>query len=240
MIVQSMPYPAPSGGGGEITFVGYEEDGWDSANAQRVIDLSGIGLQQNDLVVAMLFIQKPEADDNLQPVTSGYTQQVERYEVTPTNSQDLSFGVFTKKMGASPDSSITIQATSASGGNDKWWQVKVSAWRGVHTTTPMDVAAVHNGDDLSGNAVSPAITPVTSGAMVVDMAAACDGNGLNVLDMANPGSYDPFEMSKYGKGVSCMGAKLWPGSGAMGPHTHGGTTGGVSCWAAAQIALRPA
>lgn len=231
MIVQAMPYPATAG----ITFVGYTEDAWNSANAERVIDLSGIGLQQNDIVVAMLVIQAPEGDDDLQPVTSGYTQQVERYQ-----SGDLSFGVFTKFMGASPDSNITIQATSASGGNDKWWMVKVSAWRGVNTTTPMDVAAVHTGASGSAEATSPAITPVTPGAMVVDMAANVLGNVLNVFDMANPGAFDPFEMSRFGKGVSCMGGKLWSGSGAMGPYAHGGGIGSVGAWAAAQLALRPA
>lgn len=239
MLIQITPFPAPPEGGssGEITLVGHTEDAWNSANAQRVISLSGLGLQENDFVVAALFIAQPEADNNLQPVTAGYTQQVERHEA---GTIDLDFGVFTKFMGASPDSNITIQATSASGGNDKWWLVKVTAWRGVNLTTPMDVAAVHNGAAGSASATSPAITPVTAGAMVIDMAASNVGNILNLLSHGNPGAYDPFYTSTWGKGRLTMAALEWSSSGAMGPWAHGGGSGGVACWAAAQIALRPA
>jgi hypothetical protein len=244
MLIQITPYPAaPEGGSsGEIAYVGGKSDTWDGTGATRNISLTNLtgGLaaspSENDIVVLSLsVISSSSGDMNL--ATTGYTEHCDIYK---DDTVTLNFGVFSKFMGASPDSSVTIQTIPLATGNNNWAHVRLTVWRGVNLTTPMDVAVVTNSGTDTASATSPAITPVTAGAMVIDAAASCCGNALSVLNMSNPGSFSPFLMSKYAKGVSSMGGKEWPGSGAMGPYAHGGGTDTTACWAALQMALRPA
>lgn len=231
------------GGSGLITYVGGKSATWDGDGSTRTISLTNLsgGLatspSENDfIVVSMAIISSSSGDMNL--AITGYD---ERCDIYKDDTVTLNFGVFTKHAGASPDTDVTIQSIPLATGNNNWALVRISVWRGVNTVTPMDVAVVTNSGIDSPEATSPAITPVTSGAMVVDTAASCAGNSLSLIAMVNPGSFDPFFTSMYSKGNSCMGGKVWSGSGAMGPYAHGGGGGtSVACWAALQMALRPA
>lgn len=228
------------GGGGAITFVGGKSHTWDGAGTTTVISLTDLtgGLasspSQNDFVVLNLVVANNGASLDLNPVTSGYTEHCDIYK--DDDGLTLSFGGFTKFMGASPDSQVEIQSIGAS---ERVGLVRILVFRGVNLTTPMDVAVVTNSGINDPDATTPAITPVTAGAMVVDMAASCTGNILNLTTHTNPGLFSPFLMSKQGKGLSSMGAKAWV-SGAMGPYAHGGGSDNTACWAALNMALRPA
>lgn len=222
--------------GPNIQMVGYKADQWDGNNAGRSISLSSYGMQEGDLVVVMFAIYFCSSGDlNLQPTTSGYTEVCDLYGSTCAQN----FGVFYKFMGSTPDTDVTLQAFPTTTGNNNWAQARVMIFRGVDPDNPMDVTAVSSALNGVGDQDSPAITPVTTGAVVVDMMACCAGNTLNVPSaLSNDGNYSPFTSSKYAKGVSCMAAKRWTG-GTLGPVNHGGASSGTSNSANCQIALRP-
>lgn len=236
MLIQINPFPAsPSGESGAIDPIGYKSTvhaGTGSTVAVSLTDLSGSisSPATDDVVLVMVGAEGNDTDYNLS--VTGYT---ERCDLAALDARRSNLGIYTKRMGVSPDTSVTISATDTG----VVTHVRILVLRGVNATTPMDVAVV-TGTGIDTNGSIPAITPVTAGAMVVGAKFNVYGNSLNTIVMNNPISYSPYMASIDGAASSCLGCKEWPGSGAVGPVNNGGGTGNNVAWCAAALAFRPA
>lgn len=168
---------------------------------------------------------------------SGVTERLDMRSVATNQAQ---LGVFTKFMTSTPDTSATISSGVGSTGS---FVSFVHVWRGVDTTTPLDVSIVTaNGAD-SRQADPPSITPTTPGSVIIIGAAAAFANGAadafttsglsNWFDNADNGgsAYDT---------IGAIGSVAWT-SGAYNHAAFGTTsTNSGESWAAYAMALRPA
>lgn len=138
----------------------------------------------------------------------------------------------------SSDTSVT---TTAVGNLGAGRCVGVMVFRGVDNTTPMDVAATTAVGGNTGQADPPAITPSTSGAVIVAIGAGVDstnGAAFTSSDLSNFQS--PTATGGTYNGTVGMGSHAWSGSGSFDPAQFGGGyTGTSAAWAAATLALRP-
>jgi len=177
-------------------------------------------------------------DENLAMSTSGYT---ELFDIQQTNSINTNQAVFWKIMGASPDSTVEVTASNAS---TKPEVVTVQVWRNVDQITPMDVTPTTTTVSGSSRANSPAITPVTAGAVIIACGAAGGGNDS---DNTVPSGMTNFEyglnyqapLGGSAKGGICSYSS-WT-SGSYDPAAWGGgNTASYHSYTAATLALRPA
>ena len=147
------------------------------------------------------------------------------------------FYVFKKRMGATPDTTVTItRSTTFHLGN-----FIAQAWRGVDTTTSEDVAAVWvTPEGTSGDPNSPEITTVTDGARVISYGTQDDDSGtLN----SGPSGYTDIIFNSTGTGTAgdtCQGmaSTIVATAGAEDPGVWDWS--GDDGWNAGSIALRPA
>lgn len=111
--------------------------------------------------IAVVFAGSSNWDDN--PVGISTTGYIEIASFTASSSGRASIGAFYKRMGASPDSTVTC-----TGDGHSFTATAGIAYilRGVDVTTALDVAATTAGETL-GVPTAPAITTVTNGAWVV-------------------------------------------------------------------------
>ena len=167
--------------------------------------------------------------------SGAYTNILQTYQDAAAG-YDSNYLFAYKIMGATPDTSITLLGKLTSTFGSSW---TIQVWRGVHQTTPLDVAAQTWTSNTIAQPNPPSITPVTAGAVVVACGGAGDPNCSlftsldlsNFLTVRDNQSYDA---------VTGMGSVLW-GGGAVDPATWGGgNTSGVNTSAAVTIALRPA
>jgi hypothetical protein len=102
---------------------------------------------------------------------TGYTEIVEIYQGATV--YNLNMAAFYKRMEVTPDTSVTLGPTfgaANSGG------CIIQVWRNISADSPLDVAAVTAGTSNAGNRPNPpAITPVTSGAVIF----ACGAMGFS-------------------------------------------------------------
>lgn len=226
-----------AGGGGQL--VGAKSSVYTGTGADVNISLTDLagGLASapaEDDFVLVSYATGGGSNFNMTITTSGYTERCDLYFNQGTIRANL--GVFTKFMGVVPDTQVTVGAAGTGSTH-----VRIQVWRGINLVTPLDVTVVTGGAGGSGQAIVPAITPVTAGAIVIGTAMAAASLPGNMTSMANPGGvYDPFSASKLGGSSSCLGALEWDGSGAEGPFTTGGGSGGNTAYASAALALRPA
>ena len=167
---------------------------------------------------------------------TGYTAlgQLNQSAVTADTSMDVSY----KVMGGTPDTTVTIPGTT----NNAWAEAyAIQVFRGVDSTTPMDVAAVSAGGTATGRPNPASITPTTAGAYVVICGGGAAGTGATYTAPAN---YTTNFLTANGADttdamVGC-GYRAWT-SGAEDPAAYtGGTTGANDSWCAYTLALRPA
>ena len=198
------------------------------------IDLTTLSLSTGDIVVAFFMCPSPT---NIDVSISGYTEICNLYGDYQSSQGYVNFYSGYKIMGASPDTSISI---GAYGGSDCGNALVVYAIRGVDINTPLDVTPT----TLIYSATSPirptcpAITPVTSGALVV-----CGIGNSRAASAVNPGQYPAGYSNLVSNGVydtrtSCVGvcSKFWSGSGA---ETPGEWTFNYYAYGGVTIALRP-
>jgi hypothetical protein len=172
-------------------------------------------------------------DVDVTVVTSDY---VEISDLRANDDNDANMGLFRKFMTSTPDTALqvgpTTNATYAGA-------VAIHVWRGVNTTTPLDVAAVNATGTNTGQPTPGAITPTTAGAVIVVAAVgAAPATSVftaseltNFITAASPDTIDA---------VVGMGSIAWT-SGTITPATWGGnTTASTDSWVATTIALRPA
>lgn len=151
--------------------------------------------------------------------TSGYTLATELYG---DSTYDCNFALFYKKMSSSPDSMVTLTSTA--------YDSRVYVWRGLDTTTPIDVT-ITTATGTGPNPNSPSVTPITAGAVVLSLGASSS---------FSPPSTAPSGYSNVGSGNKCVAAsKTWT-SGAEDPGAWSGGVGPTYAWCACSVALRPA
>jgi hypothetical protein len=178
------------------------------------------GLQQNDLVIVASY-----RDDATAALATGYTNG----QTGTSNSVNYRWAY--KFMPATPDTTITGLSTTGI--------ISIAlVFRGVNTTTPLDVAAPTVATNTAGMPDSPSITPVTNNSMIVALGYLDD----DIITATAPTNYTLGRTANYGSanaGGTVMAAyrKLVTAA-AENPGVFGG--GGDDAWVASTIALRPA
>jgi hypothetical protein len=224
-----------------ISYVGGRTDAFQGTSSARAISLTTLtggsdsAPQAGDLVV--LFYGTGSN------VTTGRTLSVSTADYQALTQQlgsdtyDTHFNVFYKRMGSTPDTSVTVSGT---GSTADAGTVVIHVFRGVDETTPLDVSAVPASGNNSANANPPAITPTTSGAWIVAGGSAAHADGVDTFtstDLSNfrtAGADDNYDVT-IGAGTA-----EWS-SGAFDPAQFGwtGTASTANSWAAYTLALRP-
>ena len=213
----------PAAAGGGITFVGSAA----SRAAAASIDISGLSLQENDIVI--YFGGQDTAGAPALP--TGYSALA----TTTSNSADSRSAY--KRMGASPDSSVSGLTSTLTCGH------LAVVFRGVHTTTAIDQTTTTAVSSTNGDPNSPSIDTVTDGAMVVTCAFLDDDiatvSGLSGYTLVTFGGNNQYQVGSSGSGGTLMAAYLLKATaGTEDPGTF--TTSGADAWSAHTIALRPA
>lgn len=196
-----------------------------AANGANVdIDLTGLSLAQNDLVVVMGGFSNA---GNSGVSTSGYTEPV---DIGDTVTMSLS--VAYKLMGASPDTSVTCLG---SGDTLDATSYVVMAFRGVDTSSPLDATSVAAAG-VSGAVNSPSITTVTDGAAVI----SCGIQTASDSTVTPPSGYGNAVVQNQSDSFSCTAMAAWKQispAGAENPAAWADIAS--STWVAASVALRP-
>ncbi len=112
-------------------------------------------------IVLVFFGDGTLADKTIGVVTSGYTEIAELYV---SDTYDANLSVSWKIMGATPDTNIEV---SSSGGGDTTGAIIVHVFRGVDQTTPLDVTSTTRTGTNTGSVTPAAITPITTGSVIV-------------------------------------------------------------------------
>jgi len=173
---------------------------------------------------------------------TGYTEVYDGYANHGTQ-RDANLSVSYKIMPGTPDTSVTVSGfnNAANGG-----ATAVHVWRGVDQTTPMDVTPPSSPAGVTAitgsRPDSPAITPLTSGAVV--LAVGLGTGAATPTAMTAPTGFINGR-SVIGTGttmgaVANIASQAWAG-GAVDPAAWtGGTTSANDSWVAGTLALRPA
>lgn len=222
-----------------LQYVGGAEASGASAdyNVSLTALTGGIGsaAQAGDLVIVATGFG---SSANLNPgvSTAGYTEVADTWG---NDTIDANFSANWKIMGGTPDSLVTcLGSTSASYAS----VCVVHVWRGADQTTPMDVAVTSVSGTNSSLPNSPAITPVTSGAIVISAGLGTDA-AADATVTAPTGYGNQVDISFDSTNAATVGisSKAWSGSGAEDPAAWTNfTTGTADAWGAATLAIRPA
>lgn len=149
---------------------------------------------------------------------------------------DTNLRVAYKFMGATPDGSVIFGPTGdvAAAGN-----ISVLVFGGVDPATPLDVAAVTATGANTGRPDPGAITPATSGVMIIVAGAAGVPTSVPVFGSADLTGFNSVTNPATSASVLGVGRKAWT-SGAFDPAQFtGGSTSTQASWAAMTLALRP-
>jgi uncharacterized protein YlzI (FlbEa/FlbD family) len=180
------------------------------------------GLQQNDIVIVASY-----RDDSTTTLPTGYTAGQQG------TSNSVNYRWAYKRMGATPDTTITgMSGTSV---------IHIAmVFRGVDSTTALDVTSPTVATNTVGMPNPPSITTVTNNSMIVALGYLDDD--VIASAVTAPTNYTLARAEQYGSsgaGGTVMGAyRLTTTFGAQDPGVFGG--GGDDSWVAATIALRPA
>lgn len=196
------------------------------------------GLAQNDLVIVSFAIGTNDGVDlDMTMVTAGYTEVADLFH---NDTQDCNLGVFYKFMPSTPDASAVVDGQ---GGVDAAVAAVCKVFRGVDTTTPMDVAATTASVPDTMHPNPPSIDWTTAGVCVVIAGASAHVVGAGGYTFPfgyTDGSTSRFSDDTTGCSVG-MGHKLAPADPEdPGVMTHAGTDNAGYSNAAVTMALRPA
>ena len=140
---------------------------------------------ENDIVIIYYGVATNGSNENLAFVTSGYTEVADLFQ-NDSYAGNLLVGY--KVMGATPDTSVTCNTPTST---SSWGPVMaVQVWRNVDTTTPMDVTPTTNGQANTLLIDPPAITPVTSSAVIIS--GGCGGHNHQSAD-----TYSSSDLSNF-------------------------------------------
>lgn len=180
-----------TGGGGGLSRVSTATGTIASGASGQAINLPG-GLLENDLVI--YYAASDSAFNTNPPVTTaGYTDIVQEW-----TGSGPAFGATYKFMGASPDTTITVD-----GSTGRMGAYVVEVWRGIDTTTPLDGVA----PDSNSNTSDPdALTSNTDGAVSI-IAHFLDDDDLAGSGGA-PSGYTGLVESDTGQGSTSSGSTV--------------------------------
>jgi len=163
----------------------------------------------------------------------------ELYQAAIT-SYDTNLATYYQIMGDTSDSTLTLTSITASASDA--WAVVIHVWRYVDPANPLDVASTTASASSTTSANPPAITPSTSGVVILAIgAAAVTGLGLYFASSedASLTFFTTWGNSTNDIGIGMGSYKEWV-SGSYDPTVFRPTITGTSgSWAAATIALRP-
>lgn len=226
-------------GGGGFGFVASASNGANSNNYS--VDLSGLGIQANDLVV----VATGFTGNGIDPAAiTCVGDQSGSYSLNTSDSNgsdtwDTCFKLFYKKMGATPDSTLSM---TGSAGATYGGATVVHIWRGIDTTSPIDTTGTVANAINTGRGNAPAITPTATGAVIIACgvgAQAPGGSAYTVPTGMQHGVSYYRDASTSGCGV-WMASDTWV-SGSYDPAaiTGGSDSTNASC-ISQTIALKPA
>lgn len=230
-----------------ITFVGSYAATHKATSAQTIAfsnlkDESNVTptLQQGDYVLVAVENAGNANRTQAQLTPSGYTAlHTDDYQ---NDSNDSNFLVSGKFMGATPDTTVDIPASSATTHGVGY---EIYVFRGINATTPMDVTVVVTGGINTGVADAAAITPVTAGAWIVVFAGAAVAAGAvftNPAGMSTTTNHFRTATDAFASIDAVIGGAIYTGwtSGAYDPAAFGGSTStNTGSWSAVTLALRP-
>jgi hypothetical protein len=201
------------------------------------VDTAGspVTLVENDVVVCC-YTHNNGGDCSTS--SSGWTEEC---DLASLSTRHTHFAVYTKRMGSTPDTSFVGVGP---GGSSTGCAGVAMAFRGVDTTTMLDVAIVTSTGTASQKPDPGSITPTTSGAMVVVMGSGAATTGALLTNGGDLSSTtNEFRSGYTDENIDAsigMGIFRWT-SGAFDPAQFGSTSSDAAeqAWAAAVIALRP-
>jgi hypothetical protein len=232
-----------------ISFVGSKTFTHNSTSDQSVsltdlLDESGSAatLLQGDIVVINYSQANTANLTNAAMTPSGYTEFIST-DLYQNDTHDANQLVSYKFMGSTPDTTVTIPASTVTGNGVA---VTIHAFRGVDATTPSDVTPTTAGGTDTGVADAAAIEPVTAGAWILACGAAAVAAGAAFTNPSGMSTTTNHFRSAFGDGTSRDGVAgtaiytAWS-SGSYNPATFGGSSStNTGSWTATTIALRPA
>lgn len=221
-----------------ISFVGSAE-GSAANGADVTLALPG-GTTTDDLVVVAYTIGDNDGVNfDMAMVTTGYTEVADLFA---NDTQDISLGVYWKVMGGTPD---TTAAVDGLGGTDAAVAAVCMVFRGVDTTTPMDVTPTTATGINTMHPDPPSVDHSNPAGVWTVIAGASGHTLLGAGTYTFPTGYITDAIDRGQDDTSdCtvgMGYRTSPADpenpGAM---THSGTDSVAFAWCAATLALRPA
>ncbi len=227
--------------GGDIAYVGGYVDGFAGGTTDRTITLTSLtgGLASapagGDLVI-VYFGTGSNTDRNL--VVSGYTEVAELYS---NDVYDTNLVAAYKFMGGTPDTSVTL--TGGTGSTSDGGAVAVQVWRNVNPVTPLDVTSTTATGINSVLCDPPAITPTTTGSIIVSGGAGAHDNdeGAETYSSSDLTAFISDGSGDTNAVTIGLGYKAWT-SGSFNPAQFTFSAGDDTSfsWAAVTLALRPA
>ena len=218
-----------------ISYLGEVSVTHDGSVGGMTVSLTSLSLQQDDIVV-VAFALASNTDRTIGVNTAGYTEEAELFA---NDTYDANLSVSWKRMGASPDTSVDV---SGPGSSTHPARIIARGYRGVDTTTAMDVART-TATGTNGILVDPpSITPSTSGALIV--VVGCGAGAPAALSTP----YASSDLTDFASGLVSnlydlaygIGHKSWT-SGAFDAGAWTGTeTANTDSRASVVMALRPA
>lgn len=201
---------------------------------------SNVTLAEGDyIVVTMERTSTSNLSSSTVSPTTGQGYTIAGTDLYANDTYDCNFAVNYKRMGATPDTNVTLPGTGGGG-----MSVTIFALRGIHASNPLDVAVTTATGTNSALPNPPSITPVTAGAQIT-----VHGGGASEEVFTNPGDLDTATNrfrsagilgATSGMSATGVGIKSDWSSGAFDPATWGGTTSTNRSWCAMTIAWRPA
>jgi len=197
------------------------------------IDLTSLDLQENDFVIIGTHAESNNTDRTFSFVTSGWTTNADLFA---DDSLDTNVAVFSKRMGASPDSSFSFQLDFDVGSKYNTKTV-VYVVRGANTTTAIDVSATATGIN-SGIPNPPAVTTTVNSTLVV-VIGGTQGAGT-ITDFTAPTGMSNLVKSGDTSQQIAFASVLRSDAGSYDPPVFGGGSSSTgSAWASMTIALKP-
>ena len=235
----------PAAAAGGITFVGSAQNKGDvvSSVSVDVSSLSSGTLSEDDVVIVAVAAADNGAAPDYDVTCSGNQSgtATEIFDLWADDNGESSLGVFRITQGATVDTSLTCGV--ASGTPDSLVAIAF-VFRSVDTTTPEDVTSTSSTGINTAIPSGVAITPSTSGAWPVCIAANAHSNALSrTISSSNLTSEvsDNQVTTKVGDTCLCIGYYDSWTSGAFTPTwSWDGTDNNAYAYCVASVALRPA
>lgn len=214
-----------------LVYVGGAEASGNSASFN--LSLAGLSLQPGDLVIVSTGCVHT-SDVNPGVSTVGYNEVADLYA---NRTRDANLSVNWKLMGAVPDTVVTCNGSGVATNGS----VAVAhVWRNVDQASPLDVPVTTATGTRASPPDSPAITPITAGAVVI---ATGLGTSLSVNNSvtAPVGYTNQVDISVDPGNAATIGiaSKAWVSGVENAAAWTNWTTNTADSWCAVSLAIRP-